>query len=124
MLARNVLIISDTPNLSLSCACVLRHAGFEVGTTLFADARRRLRGKTYDLIFLDMRIPYREIMKLLSFIRLLKIPPAQIVIMASADSRELRTKALQSGAGEYLLKPVEPAEMIRLAQRVTSSPHV
>jgi DNA-binding response OmpR family regulator len=41
-----------------------------------------------------------------------------IVVLTAETARQLKTKALQAGAAEYLLKPIAPRDLLNVIRRV------
>ncbi len=117
MYTPNILIVSDAPNLRTSIAGILIHAGFHVDIASVTAARKLLDCKQFQFLFLDLSAPYRDGLKLLSSTRFMESPVCPIVI-SSTDSLDFRAKVMRNGAKEYLLKPVDPIEIIRCVQKV------
>lgn len=86
----------DDPEAAIRCACK-RHPDI-----VFVDLVRR-HGRGADLVKRFVRIP-----------SLIDIP---VVVTSACDSREAIVEAIQSGAVEYLLKPIDEERLLlKLAQ--------
>jgi len=74
----------------------------------------------YDLIILDLGLPDKDGMTLLSYVRKDSLTPI-IVLSARSDERD-KVKALDKGANDYITKPFGSAELlarIRSTLRIT-----
>ena len=103
-----ILIVSDVLNLRISVASIMENAGYQVETAHVTDARDFLKYKQFDLLLLDIRLPYKEGMKLLFSVRVTH-PTMQTIVISSTDNIDFRAKVMRNGAKDFLLKPVEPS---------------
>ncbi|HTJ22367.1 MAG TPA: sigma-54 dependent transcriptional regulator [Gemmatimonadaceae bacterium] len=103
-----ILIVDDDRAFRLSTAALLRADGYEVdGAADGAAAAESLRGKKYDLVLLDMRMPGVDGLGVLEALRLWgdRVPILMISGFGTVDSA---VRALHLGADDFLTKPVEP----------------
>ena len=110
--ACNILVIDDEPNLRASLAMILKRAGYT--TTVAASAQEALEmfpSKSFDLVFLDLQMPGMSGMQLLP--KLIKLSPQlPVVILTGNGSLDSAQEALLLGARGYLMKPINPWEII------------
>lgn len=91
---------------------ILRRVGYAVNEAGDAhEAILVLTGSHFDLIFLDLQMPDRDGLDLLPEITRLT-PDTPVLILTANGSVEKAIEALRLGARDYLLKPIEPGQII------------
>jgi two-component system KDP operon response regulator KdpE len=86
--------------------------GYTTGEAADADeALQILAARRFDLVFLDLQMPDRDGLELLPDILRL-CPGIPVLILTANSSIEKAVEALRLGARDFLLKPVEPGEII------------
>ena len=88
-----------------------------------AEALRKLRGSTFDIVLSDINRPVLDGLKLVAHIRqdaaLSKLP----VIMITTESAEAdRERAMNLGANAYLVKPVQASEVLETVKSLLGLP--
>lgn len=122
MQVTNILIVDDEPNVRLSLAGILQHAGYVVETTPNINgAIDYLNHNTCDLVFLDINLGGKDGLQLLSFVRTF-YAHTPVIILTAYVSHDLQRKALRNGASDYLIKPIEPSHIIHCAQTILMPP--
>ena len=111
-----LLVVEDEPDLAAALARGLRQEGYAVDVALDGnDALVKARVYPYDLILLDLNLPGldgRQIARILRDEERRDGAPAPRVLMLTAsDGIEDRIGGLDDGADDYLVKPVELAEL-------------
>ncbi len=113
-----ILIIDDEPNLRSTLGMILRRGGYEVTTAAHAqEALQLLINRRFDLVFLDLKMPGMDGMQLLPEMRLL-YPDMPIVILTANASLETAIEALRAGAKGYLLKPLDPVQILNRVSEI------
>lgn len=106
-----VLLAEDEPLLRDGISEGLRQHGFQVDTTQdgVATEREAVRG-VYDAIVLDLGLPRLDGMQVLRKVRSggLSTP---VLVLTARDAVADRIQGLDLGADDYLVKPVEVAEL-------------
>jgi two-component system response regulator TctD len=110
-LKQRVLLVEDTPELSLWLGTALRQLGLTVD---FApdgeDAHQRLcPGHGYDLVLLDLNLPRRDGLSVLEALRQ-RSDPVPVLILTARASVADRVLGLNGGADDYLPKPFDLSE--------------
>ncbi len=106
-----VLIVDDDPGIRSSLARILRRDGYRVDLAeSAAEALARDNWGDYFAILLDRRLPDNSADLLLPQIRELA-PGAAVLIVTGYADLESSLRAIRNGASDYLLKPVDPAEL-------------
>ena len=80
------------------------------------SALERLETNTYDLAFLDIRMPEPGGIELLEILRTSAIQTAAVIITAH-EKMEYAVEAMKLGALDYLAKPFSIAEATALAEK-------
>jgi DNA-binding NtrC family response regulator len=113
----SLLLVDDEPIVLQSLADWFRHEGHEVETASNAkEALRRVAERTFDLAFLDIKMPGMDGLELQR--RLAEAQPElTLVVMTAYASVETAVEALKSGAYDYITKPFDPEELSLLVRR-------
>ena len=113
-MTHHVLIVDDAHDLALLFAQLLGDAGYTTATAQTGqDALAQLQAQPPDLLLLDVNLPELDGFALAA---MLKADPATatipIIMVSAQDGRGARVIGLESGAEDYLTKPVDPAELL------------
>lgn len=106
-----VHLVEDDPVALTFLREVLRTRYRVVTAASCADARAELRRSAPDAVVLDYRLPDGDAPDLIPDYRD-AYPDAPIVIASGKSSRGIEDEALRLGAARFLLKPVQPAELL------------
>lgn len=109
-----ILIVDDQQDLVKVTSQLLADAGYATRTAVDGrDALAQIQRSPPDLLLLDVNMPEMDGYALAG---ILKSNPATatipIIMVSAADGRGSRVIGLESGAEEYLSKPVDPAELL------------
>ncbi len=112
-----VAIVDDDDLVRSSLAALFRDAGFPVAEFATAEEalagfRRRLPG----LVIADLHLPGAGGLHLLAEIRRMA-PRLPVIVITGYGSIETAVEAMKLGARDFVLKPVDDAELLRRAQR-------
>ncbi|MCG2679747.1 MAG: response regulator [Kiritimatiellae bacterium] len=110
---KDILIVDDEKDLRdlLSAALVSRQYNVTCAATM-KDALRSIKRNLYDLIFLDLKLPDGDGMRLVPKIK--KINPDTIINIISAyGNQETQTKATELGINRFIDKPFNEKDIIR-----------
>jgi DNA-binding NtrC family response regulator len=110
-----VLIVDDETVVQEALTNWFRHKGFDVQVAHGAyEALEKARGGDLDLALLDIKMPGMDGMDLMSRLQQLD-PNLMLVMMTGHASVETAVRALKCGAYDYLTKPFDPQDLMRLA---------
>src|SRR4051812_7982534 len=114
---QRILVVDDEDTIRASIAVFLRTRGHEVVTEASgAAALARLAVQSFDLMLCDVRMPRPSGLEVLE--EALHIDPEIGVLMFSAiDDAHTAMTALTLGAIDYLVKPIELAQIDEAIQR-------
>lgn len=106
----NILIVEDEKPISDLIKLSLKGAGYFCSCAYDGEtAADMIEENRYDLILLDIMIPYIDGFELLEYIKPFDIPVIFITAMNSIDDR---VKGLKMGAEDYIIKPFEVVELL------------
>jgi DNA-binding response OmpR family regulator len=113
-MANRILIVDDEPDLRFMMADLLTNAGFQArGASNGQEALAGVQADPPDLILLDVDMPELDGFEVAA---MLKSDPATatipIIMVSGHEGRGSRVVGLESGAEDYLAKPVDPAELL------------
>jgi twitching motility two-component system response regulator PilH len=82
------------------------------------EAERLIRSNPYDLVILDVVMPKKNGFQLCRDIKKdEKLKNIPVVILSSKDQESDRLWGQRQGADEYLTKPPEPMELLRVVKK-------
>lgn len=112
-----ILVVDDEPPVLLTLKAILEQEGYAVDAAADgASALRMVREHRYDLVLTDLKMPCVDGMAVLKGVRDLS-PETVTVMLTGYGSLDSALEAVQKGAYEYLLKPVEIPHLKLVVQR-------
>ena len=106
----NLLIVEDEKPISNLIKLSLTNAGYSCECAFDGEsAADMIEEKHYDLILLDVMIPYIDGFELMEYIRPLEIP---VIFITAKNSVNDKVKGLRMGAEDYIVKPFEIIELL------------
>ena len=116
----HILIVDDEASLRQTLARILQRAGYEVSTAANGREGITMSGKnTFDLIYLDIRMPDLSGLDVLRSIRE-HHPDIPVILFTAQPDLHSAVEALRRGATDYLLKPLRPQAVIDRTQSILS----
>jgi DNA-binding response OmpR family regulator len=106
-----ILLVEDDADIALGLQLDLQDEGYEVevvGDGL--DAGRRGREAGWDLILLDIMLPFKDGFEVCRELRKAKIRTPILMLTAKAQEAE-KVMGLDTGADDYVTKPFSPREL-------------
>jgi DNA-binding NtrC family response regulator len=112
-----ILVVDDDVDGLAVLKTRLVHAGYEVETAESAEkALARLKAFAPDMIVTDVRMGGMTGLDLLTRVKT-SMPAVEVVVMTAHDDMQTAVTAMKSGAFDFLVKPVDPKALVRLAER-------
>ncbi len=109
----NIGLLEDDPAVSQHVRELLEHAGHNVRSFLAGGAiRRAMATDTFDLFVLDWWVPEENGMQVLHHIRDVQGLTAPVLFLASRSDAQGIVEALNAGADDYCVKPVQPQVLL------------
>jgi two-component system, OmpR family, response regulator len=113
--AKKILVADDDHTTRFAISSMLRKAGYAVTTVKDgAEALRNIQKKSFDLAFLDVRMPKLTGLEVLAQVRAGQ-SRTKIIVMTSDGTPETVLHAIREQAYEYLSKPFPPKEAVEMA---------
>ena len=111
--AWRILLVDDEPTQRLIIARLLKRAGYEVDMASNGrEALAKLEHGDFPLMITDWEMPEMDGVALCSALRSSEKGYTYIILLTSRDAIEHLVAGLQSGADDYLIKPVIEPELI------------
>lgn len=110
-----ILVVDDEEVVRLSHLRLLARDDCKVEAVWNGhDALREMEKACFDLVLLDLRMPGMDGMSVLRMIKE-RWPESEVVVITGYPSVETAKEAIRLGAYDYLAKPVNPDEIIKVA---------
>ena len=114
---RKILLVDDEEIFLRPLAKTMLSAGFLVDTaSSVPEAREKLKTDEFDLVISDVRMPGTDGIEFTRTVHA-EFPDLPVILMTAYGSIRTAVDAMKAGAGDYLLKPFEPDEMLLLVRR-------
>jgi CheY-like chemotaxis protein len=115
---KDILVIDDEPVVCNSLRRILGRHGHHVDQAMAPDeGLRKIGAKKYDLVLLDLRMPGKSGLEVLTTIKE-RWPETKVIIVTGYASIESAIEATRLGASQYLPKPFTPEEVTRATDEV------
>lgn len=110
MSERHILVVDDDRAIRDTLADLLGDAHKIATAATGAEALNKIKGERYDLILLDLRLPDKDGLELLQelFVKGVESP---IIVITAHGTSNTAIQAMQAGAFDYLVKPLDLAEV-------------
>lgn len=109
-----ILIVDDDVTLLETMKMILENRGYRVdAASTGKEAADRILRRHYDVAILDIVLPDISGVELLKKFDQTRIPRTRKIILTGHATLENAVQALNLGADAYLLKPVEPEDLIK-----------
>jgi FixJ family two-component response regulator len=118
-----VSVVDDDESVRESLAGLIRSVGLAV--KVFASAEEFLGSvhiDSTDCLILDVRMPGMDGLELQRRLKISHPDLPVIFITAHGSEQEIRLRALDAGAADYLLKPLSEEEVLSAVDTALSSP--
>ncbi len=114
----SILWVDDEVDLLKSQIMFLEERGYSVKAVANGeDAVRLVHDRSYDLVLLDQMMPGLD--GLSTFVKIKEIDPSlPVVMITKMEEEELIDEALRKRIDDFLLKPVNPVQILSAARRI------
>ena len=131
----NILLVEDDESDVFAFKRSLKKAGIQISMQLAADGQqamdllaasgdpaRRAELPVPSIIFLDLKLPYRDGFEVLKWLRAQShLQNTEVVILTGSDEPSDRRLADALGARAYLVKPVSPSQILDVFKSLGTS---
>jgi DNA-binding response OmpR family regulator len=108
-----ILICEDNPMAMKTVSVVLEREGFEVDV---ADDGNigidMLQKNEYDLLVVDIHLPYRSGLELVKFVRSDLGKDTPVIILTAFSDNQMQRQAGELGISDYIIKPFNPVDLV------------
>lgn len=106
-----ILIIEDSKDVNLMLAETLSDAGYNT-TSVYSgiDGMNEIKDNSYDLVILDIMLPYKSGDQILREMRSFSEIP--VIIISAKDIVGIKIDLLKLGADDYITKPFDLGEVV------------
>ncbi len=117
---KNILVVDDDPHIQDLVSHFLEPQGFIISVCGDGYAAAEIIGKnTFDLIILDISMPYINGIQTLSRIRSeTKTKDVPVMLLTVDNDLDTVMRAKRFGATEYVIKPPQSADLIARVERI------
>src|SRR5215475_7788998 len=118
MALARVVVVEDDPAIRRGVVDALRVSGYEVVEA--ADGASGLEEAVrlgVDLVLLDLLLPKRDGLEVLTDLRQIR-PALPVIILTARGSEDDRVKGLRKGADDYVVKPFSARELLARVEAV------
>lgn len=117
----NILVVDDEPGMRALFSFMLGAKGYAVRTAASGEeAIASIKEAGYDLVFLDIRMPYMDGVEVFRELRKYR-PDISVVMMTGYAVEQQLEGALKDGAKGYLRKPFTVDELLTSIDGVLGS---
>ena len=128
---RPILLVEDTPSLSMVYEAVLRKAGHNAECVFsVSEAREKFAKSKHKIVLLDLLLPDGDGMELMSEFIAVQ-PGIKVIVITANGSINRAVEAMRQGAFDFLVKPFDETRLLSAvdnAQKALASdvnqPHV
>lgn len=115
----HLLVVDPDQAIRAACCEIAAGLGYAVHSApSIAAARQLLRGRTHDILLLDMEEPGGGALELLDEAKILD-PDLGIVVMTAYASVAAAVETMRTGASDYLAKPFGAEELAIVLERMS-----
>ena len=113
-----ILVVDDEEGVREGLRALLQHEGLHVETAVSAeDGVRRLTGRSFDIVFLDLHLPGADGLSMLGNLRR-GTPPADVVVLTGFGTVANTVEAMRKGAADVIEKPFSQDRILSVVRRV------
>jgi len=114
----DVAVIDDEEGMREGIARILRKHGFSVDLARDGEtAIELLKQKTYDLAFVDLKMPGIDGFKVTEYINEKYALKTVVIIVSALATVEAAVEVTRHGAFDFLVKPFTPADLLQVTER-------
>lgn len=118
---KKILVIDDDTYICNLLVNYLEQNGYQAEYSLSGNKGIKMIEKAkFDLVLSDFRLPDSDGMEILKRIKALK-PNLPVIIMTAYADVRMAVKLIKSGSFDYVIKPIQPEEILRLIKRATEN---
>ena len=115
---RRILFLEDEPTIREVLAEYMKMQRYEVTEACDGDeAVALLKSQNFDLAVLDIIVPKRSGLEVLTYIRQ-EYPDMAVIMLTALDDEQTQVKAFNAYADDYVIKPVSPLILLKRMETI------
>jgi len=119
-----ILLIEDDDSVASALHDLLRDEGFTVQmATDSTEGLAAAQAGNYEVIVTDLQMPGLSGMEIIEQLQATK-PQLPVILITAYHTTEVAIRAIKLGAYDYVLKPIDPPEFLRMLKRALDSTKV
>jgi len=108
-----ILICEDNPMAMKTLSVVLEREGFDADVADDGNVGIEMLEKNdYDLLVVDIHLPYRSGLELIKFVRSEQGKETPVIILSAFSDNQMQRQAGELGISDYIVKPFNPADLV------------
>jgi two-component system response regulator VicR len=110
----SILICEDNKLAKKTLSVVVEREGYKTETAEDGiEAMRLLKNKVYDLILVDIHLPYHSGLELVKYLRSDLKKKTPVLIVTAFSDPQMQQQAAELKINGYIVKPFSPSELIQ-----------
>lgn len=108
-----ILICEDNPMAMKTLSVVLEREGFVADVADDGNVGiEMLQKNDYDLLVVDIHLPYRSGLELIKFVRSEQGKDTPVIILSAFSDNQMQRQAGELGISDYIVKPFNPVDLV------------
>jgi DNA-binding response OmpR family regulator len=108
-----ILICEDNPMAMKTLSVVLEREGFVADVADDGNVGiEMLQNNDYDLLVVDIHLPYRSGLELIKFVRSEQGKETPVIIVSAFSDNQMQRQAGELGISDYIVKPFNPVDLV------------
>lgn len=117
-----ILICEDNPLAMRTLSVVLEREGYQTDTAADGnEAIEYLQKNDYDLLVVDIHLPYRSGLELVKFVRSEQEKDTPALILTAFSDPQMQRQAKELGIHGYIVKPFDPTDLVARIRSILNS---
>ncbi|MBN1108302.1 MAG: response regulator transcription factor [Bacteroidales bacterium] len=114
-----ILICEDNKLASKTLEVVIRKEGYLTETAVDGnDAIELLRKNIYDLVIMDIHLPFHSGLELVRYMRIDLKSKTPVLIVTAFSDPQMQSQANELGISGYIVKPFNPADLLKQIREI------
>lgn len=106
-----ILIVEDNTDVNEMLSLALQESGYETESAFTGiEGSKKLKEKSYELVLLDIMLPYKSGDEVLREFRTFSSTP--VIVISAKDLVSTKIELLKLGADDYITKPFDLGEVV------------
>ena len=108
-----ILICEDNPMAMKTLSVILEREGFDADVAEDGnEGIEMLQKNDYDLLVIDIHLPYRSGLELIKFVRSEQGKETPVIILTAFSDHQMQRQAGELGISDYIVKPFNPIDLV------------